>query len=137
MPNFIAFDFGMKRIGVAVGQSITKTATPLDFLAAKDGIPDWNSITSLLKKWQPEKLIVGLPLNIDGSDQPITLCARKFSNRLFEHYKIPVVVIDERFTTIEARAQLFEEGGYSAVKKGLIDSMAAKLILEDWLRKNS
>lgn len=136
MPNyFMAFDFGMKRIGVAVGQDITNTASPLDYLPATDGIPEWESITKLLQKWQPKKLIIGIPLTMDGSEQAMTFCARKFANRLFECYKIPVVTVDERLTSVDARARLFEEGGYKALKKGVIDSMAAKIMLEDWLRK--
>lgn len=63
--SYIAFDFGLKRIGVAVGQAITKTATPMEFIAAKDGIPDWDCIERLIAKWRPEKIIVGIPLNMD------------------------------------------------------------------------
>ncbi len=138
MPNcFIAFDFGMKRVGIAVGQSITKTATPLEFLSVKDGIPNWDIIKQLIEKWQPDALIVGIPLNMDGSEQDITFSARKFSNRLYERFKIPVKTVDERLTTVEARSQLFTEKGYKALKKGIIDSMAAKIMLEDWLRNNT
>lgn len=135
MPNcFIAFDFGMRHVGVAVGQSITQTATPLESLIVKEGVPNWEVVNELIKKWQPEALIVGIPLKMDGSEQEITNAARKFSDELYNHYKIPVNTVDERLTTVEARAYLFAAGGYRALKKGVIDSMAAKIMLEDWLR---
>lgn len=137
MPDcFIAFDFGMKRIGVAVGQSITKTAAALDYLPAKDGIPDWESLTKLLQTWRPEKIILGIPVTMEDEEQPMTFCARKFANRLRERYKIPVITVDERLSTKEARARLFEAGGFKALKKSVIDSMAAKIILEDWLGRH-
>lgn len=135
--TFLAFDFGMKRIGVAVGQSLTKTANPLPFLKAQDGIPHWPTIQALIDEWRPAALIVGIPLNMDGSEQPLTFCARKFSNRLQQKFKLAVHGVDERLSTIEARSQLFEKSGYKSLKKGYVDSIAAKLILEDWLGSNN
>lgn len=138
MPDcFLAFDFGMKRIGVAVGQGITKTARPLEYIHAKDGIPDWIIVEKIIDKWRPEKLIVGVPFNMDGTEQEITYCARNFAKRLLNHFNVPIIMVDERLTTKEARSQLFENGGYKALKKGEIDSMAAKIMLEDWLNGTS
>ena len=130
----LGFDFGMKHIGVAVGQTITRTATPLTSLKATDGIPNWDEIAKLISTWGAQALIVGIPLNMDGTEQPITAAAKKFSNRLHARYKLPVHPVDERLTTVEAKQQLFEAAGYRALDKNAIDSYSAKLILESWLR---
>lgn len=134
--TLLGFDFGLKRIGVAVGQTITQTATPLQTLQARNGIPDWKQITALIKEWQPSALVVGIPLNIDGTSQSLTKSAQKFAQSLEKHTQLPVHRIDERLSTKEARQRLFDVGGYREIQKSQIDSFAAKLILESWL-KNS
>lgn len=128
----IAFDFGTKSIGCAVGQSITGTAQPLSALKAQDGIPDWNVIAKILQEWQPNLLIIGLPLNMDGTEQPLTERAKKFANRLNGRFNLPVRLHDERLTTVEARAEIFARGGFKALKKDKVDSISACLILESW-----
>lgn len=128
----LSFDFGMKRIGVAVGQRITKTANPLVTLAAKSGEPDWKQVDALVKKWRPDAFIVGIPLNMDGTDQPITHAARHFAQSLITHYELPVHEMDERLTTKAAREELFEAGGYKALQSGEVDQFAAKILLENW-----
>jgi putative holliday junction resolvase len=128
----IGFDFGMKRIGVAIGQTITQTARPLDTLKAKDGIPNWDTLSKLIKKWQPDALVVGIPLNMDGTDQPISQKARQFAEALRGHFKLPVHEIDERLTTKDARERIFSQGGFKALQDGQIDSVAAQLILQNW-----
>lgn len=133
----IAFDYGEKRIGVAIGQSITGTATPLQPLKAREGQPNWVEVESLLKEWQPNCLLVGLPLNMDASEQLLTLRAKKFSNRLRGRFGIQVEMMDERLSSVEAREQLFSTAGYKALKKHSIDSLAACLILESWFRENN
>lgn len=133
--NIVAFDFGTKRIGAAVGQTITGTATPLPPLVARDGVPNWDVIQNLILIWQPQALVVGLPLNMDGTDQLLTKLVRTFIKGLQAHTLLPVYEMDERLSTVAARAQLFEEGGYSALKKKSIDSFAAKLILECWFQQ--
>jgi len=132
MSQILAFDFGLARIGVAIGQSITQTATPLSTLNAKDGIPDWLQIEKLIKEWQPSMLLVGEPLNMDSSEQSITLRARKFANRLHGRFGLPFQMVDERLTSVSAREEIFEYGGYKKLKKTQIDSVAAALILEAW-----
>lgn len=132
----IGFDFGMKRIGVAIGQTITQSARPLDTLAAKAGEPNWDAINKLIKKWLPDALVVGIPLNMDGTDQPITQAARQFATHLRNHYAITVFEIDERLTTKAARERLFEEGGYKALQDGQVDRVAAQLILQNWFAEN-
>lgn len=144
MPNhsnaqtILGFDFGMKRIGVAVGQSITHTANALTTLKAQDGIPNWQSITAIIDEWQADTLVVGIPYNMDGSEQPLTLAARKFARRLQAHYKLPTHEMDERLTTVSARQALFDQHNRARDIKA-VDSMAAKIILESWfsLQKKS
>ncbi|ERK06326.1 MAG: Holliday junction resolvase RuvX [Pantoea sp.] len=130
--TLLGFDFGTKSIGVAVGQQLTGTARALAALKAQDGTPDWNLIERLLKEWQPDYVVVGLPLNMDGSEQELTARARKFANRLHGRFGVRVELQDERLSTVEARAGLFERGGYRALQKGAVDSQSAVIILEDW-----
>lgn len=132
----IAFDYGEKRIGVAVGQSVTGTANPLEPLKAQQGQPNWNEIEKLLNEWQPDYLVVGLPLNMDASEQLLTKRATKFSNRLHGRFGIQVKMMDERLTSVEAREQLFDSAGYKGLKNNSVDSHAACLILESWFRDN-
>lgn len=129
---YIAFDFGTKRIGVAIGHTLTQSARPLDVIHAKNGIPNWNTITQLIKKWNPNGLIVGIPLNMDGSEQPISQSAHQFVNELKERFSIPIHSVDERLTTKAARETLFRQGGYKALQSGQVDSVAAQLILQNW-----
>ncbi|VFP78590.1 Putative pre-16S rRNA nuclease [Candidatus Erwinia haradaeae] len=135
--TLLSFDFGMRRIGVASGQNVTKTACPLNVLNAKNGKPDWNEVDILFKEWQPNHIVIGLPLNMDGSDQVITICTRKFSHSIHHRYNIPISLHDERLSTKEARSTLFECEGYQAFRKRNIDSIAAVIILESWLEENS
>ena len=130
--TLLAFDFGPKSIGVAVGQRITGTARPLTALKANDGTPDWNLIERLLKEWQPDDVIVGLPLNMDGTEQPLTARARKFANKIHGRFGVSVKLHDERLSTVEARAGLFEHGGFRALNKGSVDSASAVIILESY-----
>jgi len=132
----IAFDYGEKRIGVAVGQTVTGTANPLSALKAKEGQPNWLEIEQLLKEWQPDYLVVGLPLNMDATEQLLTRRAKKFSNRLNGRFNITVNMMDERLTSVEARDQLYTAEGFKGLKKNSIDSQAACLILESWFREN-
>ncbi|BCG08070.1 MULTISPECIES: Holliday junction resolvase RuvX [Buttiauxella] len=134
--TLLSFDFGTKSIGVAVGQRITRTARPLTAIKAQDGTPDWNVIEKILKEWQPDEVIVGLPLNMDGTEQPLTARARKFANRLHGRFGVKVALQDERLSTVEARAGLFEHGGFRALNKGSIDSASAVIILESWFDYN-
>ncbi|WP_349257533.1 Holliday junction resolvase RuvX [Rheinheimera sp.] len=128
----LTFDYGTKSIGVAVGQELTGTASLLSALKAQDGTPDWNLLEKLITDWQPQLLLVGLPLNMDGTEQPFTARTRKFANRLHGRFGLPVELHDERLTTTEARSQLFAEGGYKKLTKDKVDSLSAKIIFESW-----
>ncbi|MBA2709375.1 MAG: Holliday junction resolvase RuvX [Tatlockia sp.] len=136
MPEgvFLGFDFGYKRIGVAVGQHITCHANPLVTLDANQGIPDWKIVEKIIKEWRPQALIVGLPTCIDDTEQYTTIAARAFAKKLKKLSSLPVHLVDERLSTVEARSQLFAEGGYRKIKQSQIDSFAACIILEQWLQ---
>jgi putative Holliday junction resolvase len=136
MPDIktvLGFDFGSKYIGVAVACTSPTMAQPLASLTSSKGRPPWEEIAILLKTWSPDALVVGIPLNMDGTDQAITQSARYFLENLKQRFRLPVFSVDERLTTVEARARLFSLGGYKALKKKAIDSVSAQLILETWL----
>ncbi|WP_110458534.1 Holliday junction resolvase RuvX [Shewanella algidipiscicola] len=129
----LGFDFGTKSIGVAIGQQITGSATPLTSIKANDGIPKWEEIGALIEEWKPDIIVVGLPLNMDGSEQEMTQRARKFANRISGRFGVKTATQDERLTTADAKARLFEMGGFKALSKGQVDSMSAVLIIESYL----
>lgn len=132
VQTVLGFDFGLRRIGVAVGQSLTATARPLSVLRARDGIPDWAELEKLLNEWKPAVCVVGLPCNMDGSPHEVTRLAQKFGRRLHGRFGYPIDFVDERLSSIEAesRIQTRESG-----KKPSVDSVAAVIILEDWFRQ--
>mgnify|MGYP005725345855 CR=1 FL=1 len=128
----LTFDFGTKSIGVAIGQEVTGTASPLSALKARDGIPDWILIQKLIDEWQPQLLVVGLPLNMDGTEQDMTQRAKKFANRLHGRFRVNVETCDERLSTADAKSMLFELGGYKKLTKDKIDSVSACVIFASW-----
>ena len=132
VKTVIGFDYGTKSIGVAVGQAITGSASPLGSLKAVDGIPNWEQIGALIKEWQPNLIVVGLPLNMDGTEQEMTQRAKKFANRINGRFQIEVATQDERLTTTDAKARLFELGGYKKLTKDQVDSISAVLIIESY-----
>lgn len=129
---FLAFDYGTRNIGVAVGQRITCSATTLDPIVYQNTVP-WDKIDQLIKGWQPEALIVGVPHKIHGGDLKITILAERFITQLQERYGLSVHGVEEMLTTKAAREEIFNQGGYRALQNQSIDSYAAKIILESWL----
>jgi len=123
--TLICFDFGEKRIGVAVGQTITATATPLETVHVRHNEPDWNRITELIHQWQPSALVVGQPLSMDGTRQLLTDLAERFARQLEHRYRLPVHLADERLSTYEAKNRLKDINN--------LDPVAAQVILESWL----
>lgn len=120
----MGFDYGSKRIGVAVGQTLTCSAQPLAIVPVKNLQIDWAHISTLIQEWQPDALVVGLPMHADGSDNTTTVAARRFSRQLQGRYHLPVHIIDERLSSVAA-----------AEKKGSrksLDAIAAQIILETW-----
>lgn len=128
----IGFDFGLRRIGVAVGQTLTQTASPQTIVQSRDGVPDWEHITRLFEQWQPVAIVVGLPMHLDGSEQPLTQSARKFGQRLSGRYHRPVYFIEEQLSSIEAQQR--QTGRKKHTKAANIDDHAAQIILENWLQ---
>lgn len=129
----MAFDFGTKSIGSAIGQEVTGTASPLKAFKANDGIPHWEEIEKQIKEWQPHLLVVGLPTDLHGKAlETITPRAKKFAQRLHGRFGLAVEMHDERLSTREARTDLFAMGGYKALSKGNVDCQSAVVILESW-----
>ena len=127
----LAFDFGTRQIGLAVGQTLTASGRPLAVLKARDGQPNWQQVADYIKQWQPDVLIVGLPLNMDGSESPFCQRARKFARRLQGRMVLPVKMVDERLSTAEAKSRSERPNSY---RENPVDSEAACLILETWLQ---
>ena len=131
VKQLLGFDFGLKQIGVASGQTLTNTATGIAILKAVDGTVQWAQVDQLLAQWKPDLLVVGLPLNMDGSESEIGRRARKFARRLHGRTGYKVVMIDERLSSREAKEMARE---YSPRQdKTKIDHIAAALIAQSWL----
>jgi putative Holliday junction resolvase len=128
----MGFDYGTRKIGVAVGQTITGTANALVTLLPVKNQPDWKRIEQLILEWKPDALIVGLPLNLDDSKTDATDGALRFSRQLQGRYHLPVHLADERFTSAEARTRLGPH--HKAIER--YDAVAAKLIVETWLSEH-
>ncbi len=129
MGTLLGFDYGTKKIGIAVGQTLTGTATPLVTLRALQQKPDWTKISQLIDNWQPEALVVGLPFDMDDKETEVAPLARRFARQLEGRYRLPVHMSDERLTSQIARQEL----GRAPKNFEELDAMAAKLILETWL----
>ena len=145
--TFLAFDYGTKRTGVAVGQELTRSATALVTLNNPSKKINWNAIDQLVKEWQPDAFVVGLPLNADGSEHSVSRAAKQFGNQLQARYNLPTYWIDERLTSSEAESMIVADSGSrksrrtgaprARVAKEQIDSTAAKLILESWFNQQT
>ena len=132
MPLALGFDYGLSRIGVATGQTLTQSATPLMAIPAKDGTPRWDAIEGLLTEWRPDIVVVGLPLHEDGTVSEMAKCAKKFGQRIHGRFGVEVAFIDEYHSTREARKHLNYKGKASD-QDGKLDATAASVILERWL----
>lgn len=130
----LGFDFGLSKIGVAVGQCITQSASPVAILKAQKGVPNWQDIEKLIHEWGADALIVGLPLNMDGSDQFITTKARAFGEALKKRFQLPIYYSDERLTTVAAREAMHQSLKGQA-RFAHPDSVSAKLIVESWMNQ--
>jgi len=119
----MAFDFGLRHIGVAIGQTVTGTATPLTTLTARQGAPEWDRLQTLVGEWRPARLLVGLPLNMDDTESPMSGRARRFADQLARRTGLPVTLVDERLTSYAVRAEGISEG----------HAHAAVMIAEAWL----
>lgn len=136
--HFLGFDYGKKFMGVAVGSKETGLAQPLTTIRIGQKGPDWTSINKLIDEWKPAALVVGLPIKMDSTDNPITSSARKFGNQLKDRYNLDVHMVDERLTTVEAKHRLQSVGvAIRPSTKSRIDEMAAQTILQSFLDEDS
>jgi putative holliday junction resolvase len=133
IKTLLAFDYGTQNIGVAVAQTITKTANALQGLKAKDGIPDWSQIEKLLTEYKPDLVLIGLPLNMDGSESELSTRARKFANRIHGRFGVVIEMVDERLSSFAAKGEVMERQGSRDYKNNPVDSIAARILLDDWL----
>lgn len=143
--TILCFDFGTQNIGVAIGQTITHSASSLSTLKANDGIPNWKEVEDLIKQWQPDLLLIGQPLNMDGSHSAMTARAEKFSRRLHGRFGLPTEMADERLSSFEAKGEILKHGkqikghdvGHNNFKERNVDSIAARIILDSWLAEQA
>jgi len=134
----LGFDYGTKQIGVAVGQVITGQARELCVLKAQNGVPDWQKVEALIREWQPDAIVVGLPLNMDGTPSEMSARAEKFARRLNGRFNLPVHTHDERLTTYEAKGQRMRQGQHAgSYRDNPVDALAAALLLDGWLENPS
>ncbi len=136
IKSLMSFDYGKKRIGIAMGQRITQSANGVTCISAKDGKPNWDELEKLVKEWQPDGFVVGLPLNMDGSESDMSKRANKFSKRLHGRFGKPSFTIDERLSTFAAKQEAKAHGHKGHYKSDPVDELAAQLILQSWLDEN-
>jgi putative pre-16S rRNA nuclease len=132
----LAFDFGLRRIGIAAGDTLTRTAAPRPAAFATREGPDWSAITREIDALKPQRLIVGAPYNVDGTPGALAPAARRFATELEHRFELPVSMVDERWSSLEAAAALKARragGGRRRIRREQIDSAAAAVILERWL----
>ena len=132
----MAFDFGLSQIGIATGNAMTGMASELDTVNAKQGVPQWQKIEQHLKDWSPNLCLVGLPINMDGSESELSSKARKFANQLHGRFGVQIEMVDERLSSFEAKSRAKEEGHKGDYKAAPIDALAAKILVEQWLENN-
>jgi putative Holliday junction resolvase len=136
----LAFDFGLRRIGAACGDTLSRNASPLKPVDAHDGQPRWDALGKHVAEWQPDLLVVGLPYNVDGSESDGTRAAREFAAQLTARFSLKVILVDERYSSLDAQARL--KAARSAgtrtrrIGKGDIDAAAACVILERFFENN-
>jgi putative Holliday junction resolvase len=135
--TLLAFDFGIKRIGIAIGNSLTTSARPLTTINDEKNYVRFSSIASLISEWQPAALVVGLPCNDDGTPHEMTALCRRFANRLKGRFNLPTLLVDERYTSAAASAVLDEEGIHGRNQKSYIDQYAAQQILQAYFDEPS
>jgi putative Holliday junction resolvase len=130
--QILAFDFGTQHIGVAVGQTVTKTSSPLIILnVAREGKEIWKTISSLIDEWKPDQLLVGKPLNMDGTPSEMMKKVDPFFNKLQKISNIPCELVDERLTSFEAK-QLIQ----TQSRDDRVDDLAAKIFLDNWIEQH-
>lgn len=135
IQTLMGFDYGKKRIGLSVGQRLLQSANGIGYVNATDGKPNWEQLDAFVKEWQPDGFVVGLPINMDGTESDMSRRANKFSNRLHGRYGKPSFTIDERLSTFAAKEEAKAMGHKGHYKSDPVDALAAQFILESWLNQ--
>ena len=133
--TIIAIDFGLRNIGVAVGNTLSLTSRPLTILQARDGVPDWGALSSILDEWRPDRILVGNPLNMDDSESDMGRQAARFARRIEGRFGLPVTLVDERLSSREAKASALAAGHRGDFASIPVDDEAAAIILATWLHQ--
>lgn len=131
--TLLGFDYGTKTLGISVGSTGSGLAEPLTTAPVRNGSPDWQIVDRLVRTWEPAALVVGLPLNMDDSENAMTRAARQFGHRLHARYNLPVYWVDERLTSVEAKNAMVEARVPWKRRKARIDRLAAQTILQAYL----
>ena len=137
--RFFGIDFGTRKLGIAVGQTLTRTAMGIAVVPVRNGEPDWVQLDQLVKHWKPQALVIGMPYNMDGTDSDLMVRVKEFAQNLSDRYQLPWHSIDERLSTRAAREITRENAELTGKRyndKGQVDAMAAQLLLESWLETN-
>lgn len=129
----LGFDFGTKRIGIAIGQELTATATGIETISCKNNKPNWQEIDKIIEQWQPSALVVGIPVHMDNTEHDMTVRAQKFCRQLQARYQLTVYQVDERLSSYEAETELKQQS--NTYNKQSVDSLSAQIILQSWLTK--
>tara|TARA_B100000989_G_C19319020_1_gene375880 strand:- start:46 stop:465 length:420 start_codon:yes stop_codon:yes gene_type:complete len=131
----LAIDYGLRNMGVAVGNTLSRTARPLAIINARDGVPDWGAFAKLIEEWQPHRVVVGHPLNMDGSESDISQRVMKFARQIEGRYQRIVTLVDERLSSRQAKALALASGHGGDFAAKPIDDEAAAIILTTWLNR--
>ncbi|NDP42544.1 MAG: Holliday junction resolvase RuvX [Aromatoleum sp.] len=135
--TLLAFDFGTRNIGVAMGNTLLRAASPLTTIASEENAARFAAIAALIAEWQPGRLIVGRPVHSDGAEHEMTARAGRFARQLEGRFNLPVSLVDERFTTRAAEAALTAEGVTGAARRAARDQVAAQLILQAYFDQSA
>ena len=137
----LALDFGDRRIGLAAASTQNRSSSAIGTIMARGGVPDWPELDKAVREWTPDLLVIGMPYNMDGTESAMTARVLQFVDVLIERYGLPVETVDERLTSVEARDLLKEQRRQGVRRKKLkreeVDSLAAKLIAENWINQSS
>ncbi len=131
--SVLGIDYGEKRLGIATGQTITRSANPVTTLSQINGQPDWSGLQQQIERWRPDALLVGMPYHTDGAESPMTLTVRAFCKQLALRFPQPIIEINETLSSYEAEALLKQRKKIGQHNKQEIDRMAAALIVQSWL----
>ena len=133
--TIIAIDFGLRNIGVAVGNTLSLTSRPLTILQARDGVPDWDALSNIFDEWRPDRILVGNPLNMDESESDMGRQAARFARRIEGRFGLTVTLVDERLSSREAKASALAAGHRGDFASIPVDDEAAAIILATWLHQ--